>query len=177
MRLSPSPASAGFTRHARSSRDTGHLRRRRYRTDRSLRWRLVFLVAWRTDVLRSNDKRSSPDGRHLRAAWRDRQLVLCQSIAARFILDHDDCRMDFGFPPVSSHADRDGANDLRNFKVRHDDRTIARGWRRGRRTCAWIGGATTITDSASRREHRADFDHGSAAHRAREAAGRPSSRG
>ena len=76
---------------------------------------LYFFVAW-TAVRRSADKRSSHDGWDGRAGWRDRQLVLCPSMAARFILDHNDCRMDFGFQRVSN-ADRGGAIDLR--KVRY----------------------------------------------------------
>jgi len=42
-------------------------------------------------------------------------------MAARFILDHDDCGMGCRFPRVSSHADHGGANDP--SQVRHDPTT------------------------------------------------------
>ena len=49
-------------------------------------------------------------------------LYLASRLAPRFILDHDDCRMDCGFQRVSSHADRGGANDLRKVRYYSRDR-------------------------------------------------------
>jgi hypothetical protein len=39
-------------------------------------------------------------------------------MAARFILDHNDRRMDFGVPLGSSHADGGRASDPHDFEVR-----------------------------------------------------------